>query len=315
MSISSGDDGESTALSECTKKRVSKIYRRSTTPTPEEELARKLVPKLAGRSYHLPGYTYRQDWLQYMLNNHPLLGMCCHHKLHPLKKRQRLVILLGSFAFGVAVTNLIYLWFLGSGRDHKQNVFEVNFSMQQNNSQGFHVSSGFLMLVTVGSGSNTLFDHFVWSVSACKCCRSGGCFESRGRCPNLGSYFVTFVVVFVVAFATCIAVLRASTDEESESVPLFQNRTDWNKTKEDLEEILDFNEFSMEDYSFLKGYALEFGVSLFFWWPVFETILFTGVLGCFFFPVVGGRPYAIRQEEKANKKSAVSRSVCPTELA
>eukprot|EP00984_Skeletonema_dohrnii_P027860 scaffold17549_cov67-Skeletonema_dohrnii-CCMP3373.AAC.1 len=52
-------------------------------------LERTLVPKFAARAYHLPGNSVCADWLQYMLNNHPVIGICCHHRLHPLKTRQR----------------------------------------------------------------------------------------------------------------------------------------------------------------------------------------------------------------------------------
>lgn len=41
---------------------------------------RELIPALAWRSYHLPGNSWCQDWMQYYKNNHPVFGICCHHK-------------------------------------------------------------------------------------------------------------------------------------------------------------------------------------------------------------------------------------------
>lgn len=240
-----------------------------------------------------------------MFNNHPLFGICCHHRLHPLKMRQRLIILLGSFSFGVAITNTIYLWFLGSGRDDKQQVFAVNLSALQSNSQTFSVTSGLVMLVTVGSGSHAIFDRFVWSLSACGCCRAGGSFENlflRGCCKSVGSYLVIISVVAVVSLATCVVVIRASMEEGQSNVPIVHNRT------EVLEQFLDFNHFKVQDYSFLKGYALEFAFSLFIYYPFIETVLFSGIIGCGCIPVFGGRPYAMRQETK-------KKSVRPTQLA
>lgn len=292
MSSSNGND------SVATKRKVNEIYRRSKTRTPEEEMARKIVPKLAARAYHLPGYNLRQDFFQYMFNNHPLFGICCHHRLHPLKMRQRLIILLGSFAFGVAVTNAVYLWFLGSGRDDQEQVFSINLSVQQSNSKSFSLTSGMLVLVTVGSGCHAIFDRFVWGLSACGCCRAGGRFESQGCCKNMGYYLVIFLVVAVMALATFVVVVRASTEEEEQvSALLFQNRT-----KENFAQILDFNEFHMQDYSFLKGYAVEFAVSLFIYYPFVETILFSGLLGCFRVPILGGRPAAMRREAKVQSE-------------
>lgn len=308
------NDSHSVATQSTASTKVNEIYRRSKARTPEEELARRIVPKLAARSYHLPGYNLRQDWLQYMLNNHPLLGVCCHHRLHPLKMKQRFIMLLGSFAFGVAITNAIFLWFVGSGRDDKQEVFAVNLSTQQSTSESLSVTSGLLVLVTVGSGFNAIFDRCVWTLSACACCRAGGRFESRGCCKDLGRYLAIFIVIAMVALATCIAVVRASMDEGQSTVPLMQNRT-WNSTKQELAQILDFDEFDMQDYSFqfLKGYSLEFVVSLFIYYPLFETVLFSGILGCYRIPIFGGRPYSLRQEAKTHKSGASS--VCPSQMA
>lgn len=226
--------------------------------------------------------------------------------------RQRLVILLGSFAFGVAITNAIFLWFLSSGRDDEEQVFAVNLSTstQQSNSQSYAMTSGLLMLVTVGSGSHAVFDRFVWNLLACSCCRAGGRFESQslGFCRDLGKYLAIVMVIAVLALATCIVIIRASVEEGQSSVPLFQNQ---NRTKEDFAQILDFNEFDMQDYSFLRGYAVEFAVSLFVYYPLIETVLFSGILGCFYLPVLGGRPGQMKREAKTQSEV---RTVCPTQL-
>lgn len=275
----------------------------SRTLTPEEELARKIVPKLASRSYHLPGYGLWRDYFQYLFNNHPVLGICCHHKLHPLKFRQRLLILLGSFAFGVAITNAIYLWFLGSGRDDQEQVFSVTL----NDSQKYSLSSGLLALVTIGSGSHAIFDRSVWGLSACACCNAGGRFEGW-RCTSLGHILVSFLVLIVVAFASCIVVVRASMEEGESDVPLLSSQ---NRTRESIEEELSqiasqFMEFDAQDYSFMRGYAYEFAFSLFFYYPIIETILFSGMLGCFRIPILGGRPAAMKKEAK--QKATVTAS-------
>ncbi len=53
-----------------------------------------LISLLRRRSMHLPGNNWYQDWIQYIRNNHPLLGICLHHPLHPLRMGQRIYILL-----------------------------------------------------------------------------------------------------------------------------------------------------------------------------------------------------------------------------
>ena len=72
----------------------------------EEDIIRQ---KLSLRSYHLPGNNWTQDLDMYIRNNHLIIGIFCHHKLHPVKWYHRLVLLLGSFAFGLIITNIVYL--------------------------------------------------------------------------------------------------------------------------------------------------------------------------------------------------------------
>eukprot|EP00986_Skeletonema_menzelii_P010122 scaffold4788_cov82-Skeletonema_menzelii.AAC.15 len=93
-------------------KRISEIHSRTTRR--DREIA-ELVPKLASRSYHLvPGSSWCDDWIQYQKNTHPLFSICCHHPLHPIGRFQRVIILVGSIAFGLAITNCVYLGFLKS---------------------------------------------------------------------------------------------------------------------------------------------------------------------------------------------------------
>jgi len=212
----------------------------------------------------------------------------------------------------VGITNAIYLWFLGSGRNEEEEVFAVNWSSSQesnnNNSQTYSVTSGLIALVTVGSGSHAIFDRFVWSLSACGCCLPGGLFENlcfRNCCKSLGYYIAVFLVVAALALATCIVVVRAGMEEGQTHVPFFQNGT-----MVDLEEIFNFDDLDVQDYSFVKGYAIEFAVSLFVYYPLFETILFSGILGCSRIPILGGRPYAMKQEAKM---FSGSRSVSPAQ--
>ena len=282
--------------------------------TPEE---RMLVPRFASRAYHLPGNSLFADWLQYMLNNHPLLGICCHHRLHPLKTRQRCVILMGSFAFGVAITNICYLWFVSKGRDPEEEVFSINLN-RADESAHYSVTAGLVLLVTVGSGMHTFFDRFIWSVSACRCCRAGGTFEAntvnnprRERWQNIGKYLVIFLVILVLAAATLIVVVRAKMDDDgTTSIPYIQDN---NTTLTDIVDSV--KEFEIDDFSFLKAYCIEFAVSLFVYYPFVDTLLFSGILGCFRVPMLGGRPYEVWKEQKKNNGKTGTRRVSALEMA
>lgn len=116
-----------------------------------------ITARLARRSYHLLGHSVKGDYLQYLLNNHPILGICCHNSLHPLGYGRRILILLGSFAFGIAVTNAIYLWYAVVGRDASEEVLAINTDTKH-----IALTHGKLILVTIGSGLHALFDRFVW---------------------------------------------------------------------------------------------------------------------------------------------------------
>ena len=129
----------------------------------QSEEEKRIVPRLAKRAYHLPGYGWGRDWVQYMFNNHPLLGICCHHKLHPLKFGQRLIIFIGSIASGLAITNLVFLWFTF---DQEQDMNDVLFQMNilpnstaiNSEFQSIEVTRGTAVLWTLGSMSHSMFD-------------------------------------------------------------------------------------------------------------------------------------------------------------
>ncbi|KAL7482931.1 hypothetical protein ACHAW6_013074 [Cyclotella cf. meneghiniana] len=291
------DSSASTAIttfsSDDSQQRLKELYESTHIETAEQKLERTLVPKLASRSYHLPGNDFAQDWKQYVLNNHPVLGVCFHHRLHPLKTGQRMIMLLGSFAFGIAITNAIYFWFLTSGRDSTEEVFALSFSIESDKgtpTQKISFSYGLIALLTVGSGSHALFDRFVWSLSACKICRPGGRFESRTRChPDFGKYVVIVIVVLVVCGASMVVVVRALMDKGNSNIDIFHDNSMYSNVE-------------ARDFRFLIGYLVEFAVSLFVMNPLIEFTLFSGVLGCCSLPVLGGRSREVALERKADKE-------------
>ncbi|KAL3782214.1 hypothetical protein HJC23_001034 [Cyclotella cryptica] len=291
------DSSASTAITtisfDDTQERLKELYESTHIETAEQKLERALVPKLASRAYHLPGNDFAQDWKQYVLNNHPVLGVCFHHRLHPLKTGQRLIMLVGSFAFGIAITNAIYFWFLRTGRDSSEEVFALSFSVESDKgtpTQKISFSYGLVALLTVGSGSHALFDRFVWSLSACKMCRPGGRFESRTRChPNFGKYIVILIVVLVVCGASMVVVIRALTDKGESDIDIFHYNSKYSNVE-------------AQDFRFLIGYLVEFAVSLFVMNPLIEFTLFCGILGCCSLPVVGGRSREVALERKAEKE-------------
>jgi hypothetical protein len=95
--------------------------------TPEamevEEATNRLKRRLAARSYHFPGNTWWQDWMQYLSNTHTVLGLFFHHPLHPMRFQERCVILLGSIAIGMTISNFTYMYFIKNGYSMTEVVF------------------------------------------------------------------------------------------------------------------------------------------------------------------------------------------------
>ena len=132
----------------------------------------------------------------------------------------------------------------------------------------------------------------------------------RGRWQDIGTFLVVLLVVLVVAAATFIVIMRAKLDSEGQTeIPLIQ---DSNTTITDIVDSV--KEFTIEDFSFMKAYCIEFAVSLFVYYPLIETVLFSGVLGCFRLPLLGGRPYEVRKEKKKNNGRSGVRRVSAVEM-
>ena len=99
----------------------------------KEEIQRERIEHaLLHHAYHLPGTTsWFADLWQYLSNNHPLLGICCHHPHHPLPSHLRAAALLGSIFFGLVVTNIIYLAFVFS--DGGAEVYDKSYAELETN--------------------------------------------------------------------------------------------------------------------------------------------------------------------------------------
>ena len=162
---------------------VGELYQR-TTRNEEEDLAirSRIVPKLAKRAYHLDkDITWFEDWKQYQKNIHPVFGICLHHPLHPVRLPQRIIILVGSIAFGFALTNCVYLGFLGKEEagDTVNYIYEITGRVAdyQQNYTNIEFEQSMLFLVTVGSFIHSAFDMLIWYMMACFCFRPGGHFK------------------------------------------------------------------------------------------------------------------------------------------
>ena len=256
------DDDEKTLISTKTE------FARAALEKAERE---DIISLLRRRSMHLPGNSWHKDWIQYIRNNHPLLGICLSHPLHPLRIDQRIYILVASVSFGLLATNLVYLYYMKSTEDFDEKVFRIYLQFQDGDFRPIEISHGMISLWLTNGVLHALFDVSLWHLSACSCFSSRKNFEKLQR---IGSFAVVAISGAVAAASSVVIVGRAllSSGEEME---------------ENDDELMQ-NFFVFEGYAFLIGYCVELCAVYFICYPLLVTIMFTGILGCF--PFLGGRP-------------------------
>mmetsp|Transcript_2359 Transcript_2359/g.3304 ORF Transcript_2359/g.3304 Transcript_2359/m.3304 type:complete len:367 (-) Transcript_2359:98-1198(-) len=272
--------------------------------------ARIIVPLLASRAYHLPGNNWCQDWAQFLLNNHPLFSIFCHHKLHPLRVGHRIVCLIGSIAFGLAATNFIYLYYAYHNADMNEVIFKVYLESSEtlslNQLRTYEITHGMVALWTCGGLLHSVFDISIWFISACACCLPGGLCERFGMgCGRkIGSYLVIIICSAMLSFAIFIIVLRATLQGYEKDI--IEGRLESNDITNDPQlQGIDWKRLqNVDSFSFLIGYVVELGLTFFIYHPIMLTILFSGMLGCGCLPFLGGRPYELKQEMQKRLREA-----------
>ncbi|CAJ1961529.1 unnamed protein product [Cylindrotheca closterium] len=262
----------------------------------ERDLARVLVPLLAMQCYHLPGNNWRQDLAQYIANNHPVFGIFLHHNLHPIGSKTRIFALVGTLVFGLALTSFFELLYI------KYPSYQKTLLAFGSSEQGWELTSGMLSLWTVGGGIHTAYNLFVWHIAACSCMREGGCMESAPsfcRCPSFGKTFVRIFVILIIALSIFVVCLKVAIANDGSA---------------EADAVADLDNYqSADDFGFVVAYFVGMGLSFFVWYFLGLFVLFSGVLGCYKLPVLGGRPREVAIEEKliANTSNASTKSSNP----
>lgn len=258
----------------------------------------ELVQLLALQSYHLPGNKWLQDWWQFMANNHPVFGICCHNNAHPIKACARAFALIGTIAFGLAMTNLFFLLFLWNPEFDR-----VIASIITDNGTEYLLTTGMLLVWTVGGGIHCMFNLAIWHIAACACCQRGGCCESYACCPSVGKYMSRFFVACCVVFCIMIILLRVAINDLENNA----SNVDEGSTNPGidimLDDQLDFRVENASQFMFVTISLVEITLALFVYYPIGGTILFSGILACgYAIPILGGRPYEIECEDRRNSR-------------
>jgi hypothetical protein len=111
-------------------------------------------------------------------------------------------------------------------------------------------------------------------------------------CPSCGKTFLRIFVVMIVAltlFVVCLKVIIANDDSA------------------DVEDVADVDNYkSVDNFGFILAYLVGMTLSFFLWYFVGLFVLFSGVLGCYKLPVLGGRPREVAIEQRLNEKTNAS---------
>jgi hypothetical protein len=286
-SLSSSEDEGSNQY-----KNTINVYTDDGNQTPLEREAeaqrRRFIRRLAARAYHFPGNTWCEDLTQYIANTHIVFGIFFHHPLHPVTSRERCIILLGSVAVGLLMSNLIYLWFLHENFGMDDVILHID--------PGLDITKLMITLWTLGSFVHTIFDLSVWHIKACTLCRYGG--EVSDTAVRCGRRSGITIVMFTLAFATYLCLVRASRDAQAAIIA-----TEGGLNPDDDIEDTFFHPVTLagsaKSFYFLFGYIIEFVLAAFVYGPIMLTVVFTGVLGCNGrIPILGGRPREMAKEQR-----------------
>jgi len=279
----------------------------------EERIAKALYEG----AFHLPGNSWCEDWIQFFANNHPLFANCLQHRLHPVTKLMRLFGMIGSVMFGLALTNICWLWFI---YDQTQStpIFTVSVggvvfnngtqyvylnntvtSLTQND-----VTPGMFVLWTIGSIIHAIYDTTIWYAASCACC-SGACAWMKEK-KNFGKHFVIVLVLVTSAISTAFVIIRASL-QSNPSKQVDVNAIRSAGLVDDAINIHVVTNGSKSNWSFVMSYGLELFIAWFVFFPIVETILFSGILSCGGrLRCLGGRPREMKKEQEEMKLDSSS---------
>ena len=166
-----------------------------------------------------------------------------------------------------------------------------------------------VFLWTVGSFIHSSFDMLIWHLTACACLRPGGICESKGNkfCQNFGVYIAVLLVTGCIFTATTVVVIRLNEENDDgydysgliETQPTtaadaFAAQTSYNETEVVTDDDIEMK--PSEKFSFLIGYSLELVFALCVFYFLTSTVFFSGILGCGRVPILGGRPYELKEE-------------------
>jgi hypothetical protein len=233
--------------------------------------------------------------------------------------KHRLLLLCGSLAFGLNVTNVIYLWgnqvfhdeeITSAFREWATTIIPANIyngtvatntiledTILEDASARLKVDMGsqLTILWTVGAGIHAAFDMALWHMVSCGYCSYSSNATNRQDCLIFG-WTTAISIVMLMIIATCVVVYFRvfPLTEDEDGIRIDEQLLSLLDDEVEPAEVMGF--LLKGDFSFILAFIIEFAVSLFIWTPFLMTTLFSGVLGCGRVPCIGGRPREVWKE-------------------
>lgn len=244
--------------------------------TDEEKI---IIQRLAMKSFHFPNHSYWEDWYMFLTNNSIILSFFLAHPLHPFGRKERVLNLVASLSFGLAATSSIALFYF----HHKAEEGITYISIFG----WFKVTQGLIVSAFFGGFCNVLFDFFIWYLQVCPLCQPGSPIADKLSENTkifwlwMGSNMAFIVTSIAISLAIHFIVIRASVVDDGDEQGYAH---------------------SIRCYSFVGSFFLEVLVTQTIMFPIVAFTIFSGVLGCFVLPGIGGRPYQKKKAEARLRK-------------
>ena len=285
--------------------------------TPEQQLQQDVMDAVQRRAYHLAGNkTWCEDWRQYIANNHPVLALigCGNkyndyitsstnsseaHRTNSDMRRRRFLVFVCSLCCGITISLGAYLW-----STQNEKLSEIMFRMtfvsypeedQPNSERAVYADYARyqIYLWTWMSILHAVHDLNIWY---CCCCFT----SSESSTKVLRGYILWAILLVAGVTGLLVGVILSESDNSNDL-----EQEDGGEDDVDEVDIV---------VTLLVNILVEIFLAWIIWFPIIATILFSGILGCFIVPILGGRRqqlYALGQNQRnpPTKKAMTMKSL------
>lgn len=170
-----------------------------------------------------------------------------------------------------------------------------NYIEQLNEDNKFQITTGMALLWTVGGIVHAIYDNIIWNLTLCACCMEGRKLAWAKKYKNVGVGVLSSGIIILLGGTTLMVVVRSSLEQEENAAVVRQKLTSISSARE-INSLWKENEDFVQ---FMLGYTVELILSLFVYFFIVGTIMFSGVFGCCKrVPMFGGRPYELQRLQK-----------------